>query len=84
MYWRTIGVGVVLGLFAIGYGLYPRSDVLSPSLASSAYAADPAPAKPVKSLVFESLPTAPDYRLLSVSRAKVPGGWLVLFEPNAD
>lgn len=80
MFWKAIGVSVVVGLFVIGYGLYPRGDELSPSLASFAYAADAGPTTIEKKLVFQSLTT----QMGAVKRAKVPGGWLVIFDVNGD
>ena len=45
IFWRVIGVGVVVGLFMIGYGLCKNS-IPSPSFSSVAYADDATPEKP--------------------------------------
>ena len=42
LFWKVIAVGVVLGLFAIAYGLLKNSQSPSPPFASAAYAAETA------------------------------------------
>ena len=72
IFWRVIAVGVVLGLFAVAYGLCKNGQVLSPSFATAAYGAEHT-GKP--RLVFEDINAT-----MNVTRAKVPGGWLVAVE----
>jgi len=67
VFWKVIAVGVVLGLFAVAYGLCRNSQL--PSFSSSAYAAE-ATNNTKLPLTFERLDN-------EISRAKVEGGWLV-------
>jgi hypothetical protein len=73
-FWRVVAVDVVVGLFAVAYGL------CRPSLVSSASAAEkvevPKAAEP--SLDFKQVQASGWIGTGVVSRAKVPGGWLVL------
>ncbi|MGA2063256.1 MAG: hypothetical protein ABSG67_22525 [Thermoguttaceae bacterium] len=80
IFWRVIGVGLVVGLFMIGYGLCKNSQP-SPSLSSVAYADEPTPEKPVSKatlLAFKNLSTGQDVFSYGIKRAKVPGGWLIM------
>jgi hypothetical protein len=89
IFWKVIAVGVVLGLFAVAYGLCMNSHVPSLSLSSPAYAADAAPEK--ATLHFEFLSTLDAVGLTSrakvqgiISRAKVEGGWLLYVVPSGS
>ena len=80
IFWRVIGVGVVVGLFMIGFGLCKNSQP-SPSFSSVAYAEDVTPEKasPKKTeLVFKNLNTGREIFSYGIKRAKVPGGWLIM------
>jgi hypothetical protein len=87
-FWKVIAVGVVLGLFAVAYGLCKSSQV--PSLSSAAYAADAAPHN--VALKFEDVSPIPSglaaegrgTHSASLSRAKVVGGWLVIYDVWSD
>ena len=76
IFWRVIGVGVVVGLLMIGYGLCKYS-LPSPSFSSVAYADDATPQKAVPEkpkLTFTNIYYDSGYTVL---RAKVIGGWLI-------
>ena len=74
IFWKVIAVGIVLGLFAIAFGLCGNSHM--PSLSTAAYAAD-ATGKPSLPLKFENLNG-------EISRAKVAGGWLVKISKESN
>lgn len=75
-FWRVIGVGIVVGLFTIGYGLCKNSQV-SPSFSSDAYADDAKPAKAVSEQPKLNFTYVDSNFRMSMRRAKVIGGWLV-------
>lgn len=87
-FWRIIAVGVVLGLFAVAYGLCRNSHL--PSISSSAHAAEATPE--TTGMSKEYLAQFPEKDRLSwehlskwnsadhILRAKVEGGWLVKLE----
>ncbi len=84
LFWKVIAVGVVLGLFAIAYGLLKNSQSPSPPFASAAYAAETAPKKPearpgVMDVHFTTLDYNGSFR---VQRVKVTGGWFLYFMPR--
>lgn len=74
IFWGVIGVGVVVGLFTIGYGLCKNSQP-SPSFSSVAYADDATPQK--TELVFKNLGRG-SHGELAFERAKVTGGWILM------
>ena len=81
LFWRVMGAGAIVGLIAIGYGLGKNSQIPSPSFSSAAYADETAPttspadeAKKMPELVFKSLNSN-----CQIKRAKVPGGWLLIY-----
>lgn len=86
-FWRVIGVGLVVGLFMIGYGLCKNSQISAPSFSSAAYAEDAKPEKEVseKSVAVKPILIFKDLTLEAntvafyegIRRAKVPGGWLL-------
>lgn len=86
-FWRVIGVGVVAGLFMIGYGLCKNSQISAPSFSSIAYADDITPENPISekpatvkpSLSFKDLTLESSTLTFyaGIRRAKVPGGWLL-------
>jgi len=79
IFWRVIGVGIVLGLFMIGYGLCKNNQVSAPSFSSAVYADDATPEKAVSKkspLIFTTLGVRGFD--VTVARAKVFGGWLVV------
>ena len=94
IFWRVIGVGTVVGLLWIGYGLGKNSQIPPPSFSSVAYGEDAKPgdeAKPAlappappfvekSKLVFKSLGrTSSSYgNPMFLARAKVTGGWIFL------
>jgi hypothetical protein len=79
IFWRVIGVGVVVGLFMIGFGLCKNSQIPSPSFSSVAYAEDATPEKPgaKKSPLVFTIIGVRGFDV-TVARAKVIGGWLIV------
>lgn len=78
MFWKSIGLLAVLGLFLVGFGLYSNGQRLS----SLVYAGQISPAaKP--QLVFDKL-ADPHFRGFSMLRSKVPGGWLLVLQDHED
>ena len=92
-FWRFIAVVLVVGLFAVAYGLLKTSPLPSPSFSSVAYADEktvPVNDSNLPELKFQPLNSPPRF----IARAKVAGGWFVLamtansptmfFYPDAD
>jgi hypothetical protein len=80
IFWRVIGVGIVAGLFMIGYGLCKNSQVSATSFSSAAYAEDAKPEKEVSKdtrLDFKSFGRV-SHPELQFERAKVTGGWILM------
>ena len=73
IFWRVIGIGVVVGLFMIGFGLCKNS-IPSPSFSAVAYAEDATPQK--TELIFKNLKGVPHY--YNIEKAKVTGGWIII------
>jgi hypothetical protein len=86
IFWRMIGMGMLLGLVCIGYELSANHRVSPPSFSSAAYADETTPEKPaakIPKLDFTPLkvPAHPDLRF---ERAKVAGGWMLLVSRRTD
>lgn len=87
MFWRVVGIGAVLGLLWIGYGLSKNSTIPPTSFSTAAYADDVVPGKPLlkaPNLIFDSFADVPSHDSLRFERAKVPGGWFVLVNQRGD
>ena len=80
IFWRVIGISVVVGLFMIGFGLCKNSEP-SPSFSAVAYADDATPEKSSAKkteLVFKNLGRVSSDPSLDFKRTKVTGGWILI------
>ena len=84
IFWRVIGVGVVVGLFMIGYGLCKNGQIASSSFSSVAYADDATPEQSKSGgsaqLIFKEVNHGREIISYGIKRAKVPGGWLIVIK----